>query len=397
MTAQQEKIVSIDARRAGARRTQRHPVRTLFYVLFFAAVLGGVVLFVTYRGSLSAGTFADLFSRIRFTVSQTDEQTAGAFSYDDDPLARFAPFQGGLVMLSGDRLEIFAPSGREKYGVTCQFDNPALAVSDRTVLAYDRGGVSFLLTDNGTTLLKSDWDGVILSACMNRQGFFALISDAVGYASVVTVFDDRQTEIYKWYFRSQYALDASLSPSGTLLALVSAGQEDSRFMGRVTLLNTALEQPVAVRDLPDALPVGTGFLGEKLFYVVTEESASFYNEKGELLLDWPFGSRRLLRYGASEDGYLALSLEDGRSDVSELVVLDSGGARAQLPVLGRLDALSVSGSWVGALANGQARIYSAALTEKGEPFAPSGVRTLIMREDGSALLLGREGLSVYKP
>ncbi|MDR3207482.1 MAG: DUF5711 family protein [Oscillospiraceae bacterium] len=395
MTAQQEKIVPIDARRM--RRARRRPLRMALYVLFFVAVLGGIVLFVTYRGNLSAGTFADLFSRIRFTMSQADEQIAEEFPYDDYLLTRFSPFQGGLALLSGDRLEIFAPSGRAQYGVSCQFANPALAVSDRTVLAYDRGGVSYLLADNGATLLKSDWDGAIYSACMNPKGFFAFISDARGYASTVTVFDDHQSEIYKWYFQRQYALDVSLSPSGALLALVSGGQEDSRFVGRVTLLNTAREEPVAVRDLPDVLPVGVGFLTEKLFYVVTEESASFYNETGELLFDWPFGNRRLLRYGASEDGYLVLSLEDGRSDASELIVLDPGGARAQLPLLGHLDSLSVSGSWVGALADGQAHIYSAALTEKGDPRAAPGVLALLMRADGSALLLGREGLSVFRP
>ena len=394
-TAHTDNIVPIADHMPRRRRVRRHPVRVFIYVLFFAAVITGLILFVTYRNQLTADAFNDLISRLRF-FGQGDEDQAETFSYDDYMLSRFASFQRGVALLSEDRLVIYGPSGQEKYGVDCAFGQPALAVSDRTVLAYDRGGQSVILTDNSTTLLKKDWDGALITACMNRKGAFALVSAERGYASVCNVFDDRQREIYKWYSRDQYILSASLSPSTGLLALCSYGQEPGgRQTGRVTLLDTGRDdKPVMTRDLPDTMPLGVGFMSEKLFYTVTEADASFYNEKGELLLDWSFGGRRLLDYAASDEGFLALCLSGG--DAFDLLVLDEKGVRVKRTVSGKPDALSVAGGWVGLLTGGEARVYNAGLEDKGPPCATDAL-ALLMRGDGTALLLGKNGSTVFKP
>ena len=395
-TAPEDKVVPIATRLPRRKKGRQHPFRMAIYIVFFAVVIGGLIYFVTNRNELSADVFADLFSRLRFTLEREEEDQANAFSYDDYMLSRYAAFQKGLVLLSGDRLAIYGSSGREKYGVDCGFENPALVVSDRTVLAYDRGGQAFVLTDNSATLLKMEWDGVLYTACMNRKGAFALVSSERGYASVCTVFDDRQTPKYKWRFRDQIIIDAALSPSSGLLALVSGGQESDRFVGRVTLLDTRQEDgPVMSCDLPDVLPLHVGFLKERLFYVVTEEGVSFYNEKGESLCDWSFKGDLLLSCAAG-DGKLVLCLTGGGSNACDLVLLDGDGLYAQRTISGSPVSLSAAGDWLGVLVGGRAYVYNAELEPRGQP-AETAARALVMRADGSALLLERSGTTVYKP
>jgi len=394
-SAPKDNVVPIDAHRP-RRRVRRHPVRVFIYVLFFAAVITGLILFVTYRNQLTADAFSDLLSRLRLFGQGTEDQ-ADAFSYDDYMLSHFAAFQKGLALLSNNRLIIYGPSGQEKYGADCAFSNPALVVSDRTVLAYDRGGQSLLLADNGSTLLKRDWDGTLITACMNRKGAFALVSAERGYASVCTVFDDRQREKFKWYARDQYILAAALSPSTGLLAVCSYGEEGGRQTGRVTLLDTGREaDPLMTRDLPDTMPLGVGFMSEKLFYVVTEDRVSFYNENGELLLDWTFDGRRPLAYATGDESWLALCLAGSQPDTFELIILDEKGLRTKLPFTGQPDSLSAAGGWVGLLKGGAARVYNAALEAKGQSSATDAL-ALLMRSDGTALLLGKNGSTAFKP
>ena len=366
----EQKIISI-AKHMPKHRVKRHPIRMFFYCLFFAAVVTGLAFFFIYRDNLSEDLFADLFSRLRFAIDAGEDGQTDVFSYDDYMLSQFASFQNGLVLLSNDRLVIYGPSGREKYGVDCIFTQPALAVSDRTVLAYDRGGHSFFLADNHSTILKREWDNILYTAGMNRKGAFALVSGERGYASVCTVFDSRQREKFVWRSRDHYITDVALSPSADLLALVSCGQDGDRFDGRVTLFNTGYAEPVAAHDLPDTLPINVGFLDDTCFYAVTEKNALIYNDNGEVILDWPFEDLSLLTCSVGED-FLALGLSNGREVADTLVLLTKEGLSARKTLSGHLLCLSAAGGWIGVLTDGTACIYDTGLDLAGQPAVTTG-------------------------
>ena len=391
---QERKIVSIHTRVRG-RRVRWRPMRLLVCVVFFAIVATGAVLFISHQNDLSEDLFADLFSRLRFSMGLEEEGEADTFSFDDYMLSQFASFQNGLVLLSSNRLVVYGPSGAEKYGEDCVFSQPALAVSDRTILAYDRGGFSYFLADGHSAILKREWDNILYTVCMNREGAFALVSAERGYASVCTVFDDRQREKYVWRSREHFIIDAALSPSANLLALISCGQDGDRFDGRVTLLNTGNVAPLAILELPDTLPYYVGFLDETCLFVVTENGVSFYTDEGEVLLEWPFGDRRLMAFDTGDD-FLALGLSNVQNEADTLVLLGKEGPRARKNLSGRLLYLSAAGGYIGILTDGLACIYDNLLAPVGEPAATEAT-ALLARGDGTALLLGQNRSVVYKP
>ncbi len=397
MEKKNDKIIPIDAKGAREKKPRRRPLRHVLFALFCLVILGGVIAFVTYRNELSSNTFADLLSRLRFSFGQGDKQSSVSITYDDYMLSQTSLFQGGLAMLSASRLSVFSPSGQERFGVECSFERPALAVSDRTVLAYDRGGRAYMLTDNGTTLLKQDFSDILYTACMNKKGAYAFVSRARGYASTVTVFDDRQRQMFTWYSATHYISGVSLSDDAKRLAVISSGQQNDQFSGRLTLLDTGKSEPVMTRDFHDALPYRVGFLGNRLFYVVTEDGLSFYDDSGQTLLDWSFDGRRPLAFGASGEGFVAVYLVSGQSTAGELVVLDSKGPRARRSLLGESVSLSVNGSYIGVLADEMASVYDEDLEQRGQSQTAVGIRSLLMRDDGTALMLGQNGSLIYRP
>lgn len=394
----ENKIISISEANKGQKKPRRHPVRNALFALFCLLVIAGVICFVVFRNQLTSNTFADLLSRLRFSLGSGEETVADTFAYDDFMLSQYNVFQNGLILLSDHRLAVFSSAGKEKYGVDCSFARPALAVSDRMALAYDRGGKSYLLIDNSSTLRAEEWSDIIYTACMNKKGAYALVSRERGYASTVHVFDDRQKMQFTWYSARMYITDVALSPSSKLLAVISGGQRNNQFYGHVTLLNTGKEEPIMSVDLPDILPLGVGFLGEKLFYVVTEESLLIYNESGEQQYDFSFDGRPLLAYDASSEGYVVLCLAGaGQTSTGELIAIDREGPRARLAIMGEFTSLSVADKHVGLLVDGVVSAYDADLKSIGQPLAAADARALLMRQDGSALVLSANGTSIYRP
>jgi len=366
-------------------------------VVFISVLVAGLFHFFLYRDQLSETLFRDIYSRLRYSFGSHSDEVAETFSYDDYMLSRFASFQNGLVLLSGDRLVVYGGSGDEKYGVDCGFARPALAVSDRMVLAYDRGGRSFVLTDNNSTIMDGEWGDVLYTVCMNDDGAFALISGERGYASVCTVFDDRQREKFIWKSGSHYILDAALSPSAGLLTLVSCEGGGDQLNGRVTFLDTGSEEnPIAVHELPGTMPWGVGFLEGTFCFVVTDDSALIFSLAGQLLAEWRFEDRELLSFCAG-DNFLALALSGQRDGGGELAFLDGAGFYGKTSYSGHLLSLSAAGKWVGLLTDGAVSVYGADTEPCGQPMSAADAKAVLMRSDGAALLLASNTATVFTP
>jgi hypothetical protein len=368
------------------------------YALLFFAVLVFIIGFVTYRDQLTADTFAGLFSQLRAAFGGESEETSDTFVYDDYMLTRFAVFQKGLALLSDSRLVLYGPSGRQTYATDCFLKEPALAVSDRTVLAYDRGGTSLLWADAHTTLSTRTWPDILFHASMNPRGDTVVVSRERGSASVVTVLSTRFDEEFKWYSSDLYVLDAVLSPAGKRLCVVSAGQEGGVFLGRILLFDTGSDEPLLRLDLPDVLPLAVYALASDLFCVVTENELLFYSGDGVASGSYAFGARSLLAFDAGDD-FIVVCLGDadrvgGRP---ELLSVSADGPRASVFFDGTPDALSATGRFVGLLSAGTAHVYDADLKSTGPALTDETARYLLMRADGSALLLAQNGARVYRP
>jgi hypothetical protein len=368
------------------------------YATLCLAVLLFVIGFVTYRDRLTADTFAGVLSQLRTAFGGELEETSDAFAYDDYMLTRFAVFQKGLALLSDSRLVLYGPSGRQTYAADCFLKEPGLAVSDRTVLAYDRGGTSLLWADAHATLSARTWPDVLFHASMNPRGDTVIVSRERGSSSVVTVLNARFDEVFKWYSSNLYVLDAVLSSSGKRLCVVSAGQEGGQFLGRVLLFDTGAAAPLLRVDLPDVLPLAVRALSPDLFCVVTGSELLFYSGDGAAAGTYAFGARSLLTFDAGDE-FMAVCLGDtdrvgGRP---ELLTVSSNGPRASVFLDGTPDALSAEGRFVGLLSAGAARIYDADLTPIGQALPDEAAQYLLMRADGSALLLAQNGSRVYRP
>ncbi|MDR0381934.1 MAG: DUF5711 family protein [Oscillospiraceae bacterium] len=374
------------------------PVRVTVYAILFFAVLIFVVGFLTYRDQLTADTFTGLFSQLRAVFGKEPGETSDTFVYDDYMLTRFSVFQRGLALLSDSRLALYGPSGRQTYVTDCFLKEPALAVSDRTLLAYDRGGTSLLWADAHATLSARTWPDILFHASMNPRGDTVIVSRERGFSSVVTVLNTRFEEVFKWYSSDLYVLDAVLSPSGKRLCVVSAGQEDGQFLGRVLLFDIGKDTPLLRADLPDVLPLAARALVPDLFCVVTENELLFYGGDGASAGTYAFGARSLLAFDAGED-FVAVCLGD--SDAvgirPELLSVSPDGPRASVFLNGAPDSLSAAGRFVGLLSSGTAHVYDADLNPTGPALPDASARHLLMRADGSALLLAQNGARVYHP
>ena len=359
-------------------------MRKAVTIFIIAAALTAVVVFVASRDDIGGGELDSVFSRL-FRRGETAE--AGVIAFDEGRRTVFALIGRQLAALSPDRFALYDTAGRERVSRAVSFELPALTVAGDKVIVHDRAGRTALAADSGG--IQMEFDFPVLTAAGNARGQFVLITSESGYRGAAHVYDSRNRLTYKWYSAERYIMAASLSPSGSRMAVAAVGQRGEAVSARITFLEPGNLEPLGTADIEDELPLAAYSPDNNHVSILTEAGVYFYTDEGEPIGHYAFGAARLLAAHATDQ---ALFLHIGRNEGgqhSRLVCLSYTGAElGQIQFAEGPDSLAAAGRWCGALEAGVLTRYGIEGTElKAEPLGLSDARGLLLSPNGDILLL----------
>lgn len=316
------------------RQDKRLAVTGALYSLALIGMLACVVFgIVRYHESLRPENLSRLAAYVKAAGTMTDPFTR--YDFEAGLNTVYEPFGSGLAVASGDTYSFVSGLGDSSYSIQLRYNDPAIRVSKDYVLLYDRNGTGLCVANGYAEYLNTHTDSPILTASMNQNGDFALVTDQTGYRSAVTVYDSRQRLLCQWLTSQYYVMAASVSPDGQHFAALCLGQNGMELTTRVLYF-----------DIGKEAPVWTVELGERQVYSMT------HDKSGGLVIVCDDGVARYL--DGQSTGRLAfdrslrlLSAQEG-GDV--LLAFDTGSAGSRgtfIQVLG--DGLSSlwSGSFSG--------------------------------------------------
>ena len=384
-------------KRVDKSKEGRHPVRSILSFLLLLAAVLLVVLFAAYRD----GTGFDVLRR--YLHYGRPEQAGGetVYHYDAASKNRFALLGESLVVLSDASLSLYNGAGEEVWSAPVTMTAPALVSGGGRAAAYDVGGTALYVLDQSGLLLELDAgeEEPYISATLNQNGELAVTAQKKGYKGSVKVYDKSLNPDPVFEFKSsrRYVLDGYVV--GDDLAAVTLGQEDGVFVTSVGLydLSKDAEEPRASYDISGGLAAAIGEQGGKTA-VVTDTSLSFASG-GEITGSCSYGGAYLRDYELGGTGFTALLLNRYRSgSVGRLITVDKDGE-----VLGSLDvreevlSISASGRYLAVLYADRLAVYNQDLQPNAALRGIGDAREVLMRPDGSVLLLSAGSASLFLP
>lgn len=384
-------------KRVDKSKEGRHPVRSILSFLLMLAAVLLVVLFAAYRD----GTGFDVLRR--YLHYGRPEQAGGetVYHYDAASKNRFALLGESLVVLSDASLSLYNGAGEEVWSAPVTMTAPALVSGGGRAAAYDVGGTALYVLDQSGLLLELDAgeEEPYISATLNQNGELAVTAQKKGYKGSVKVYDKSLNPDPVFEFKSsrRYVLDGYVV--GDDLAAVTLGQEDGVFVTSVGLydLSKDAEEPRASYDISGGLAAAIGEQGGKTA-VVTDTSLSFASG-GEITGSCSYGGAYLRDYELGGTGFTALLLNRYRSgSVGRLITVDKDGE-----VLGSLDvreevlSISASGRYLAVLYADRLAVYNQDLQPYAALRGIGDAREVLMRPDGSVLLLSAGSASLFLP
>lgn len=375
-----------------ARKSRRRRFLTFFLVL--AAVLL-VVLAAAWRD----GTGLDILRR---TFSYGDQAAEGetVYEYDTSSQNRFAALGDRLVVLSATKLQILDPVDGEIWSTAVSMSAPALVQSGNRAVAYDIGGTELYVLGEAGELLHLSAQGTepLIAANLNEADWLAVTTQKAAYKGCVTVYDPELERVYEFNSSQRFVTDACVTDNGKYLAAVTLGQEAGTFVSNVVIYDLSKEDPEAEYDVTDGLAAAITDRDGQLV-TVSDTCLTMASTKGEVEATYAYNGAYLRDYSLDGDGFTPLLLNRYRSgSVGRLVTVNEKGEKiASLDVSEEVLDLSAAGRYLAVLYGDSLVVYNQDLevyaTYEGTDYA-SGV---LVRSDGSALLMTGDSASLFLP
>ena len=373
-------------------RKKRHRLRRfLLFLLALVAVLA-VVLVAAWRD----GTGFDILHRY-FSYDQEGD----SYTYDAASSNRFALLGERLVVLSDTSLRLLGQGEEEIWSTQVKMDAPCLSTGGGRAVAYDVGGTElYVLDENGLVKeFTADADHAFLAATLNAEGWLAVTAEKRGDKGAVTVYNDQLSDpVFQFNSSDRFVTDGYVTDDCKRLAAVTLGQENGVFVSNIVLYDLNAEDPVGDYDVSDGLVLAIG-QQDDLLVTVTDTCLALTDRDGEDQVRYDYGGAYLREYAMEGDGFTALLLNRYKSgSVGTLVTVDEEGQEiASLEVREEVLGLSAAGRYLGVLYLDRLVIYNQDLQEYAVLNGISYAKTVLMRQDGTALLVGSQKAELFLP
>ena len=372
-------------------------VRLLAFLVTLALLLGAVAA-VVYRDRLNFDSIRRWF--VYRSLEKSDSGQTESFQYDSAGKGGYSQVGDDLLVWSTAGVRLYSSGGVEYLNESLTLNRPVADTCGSAALIYDAGGnVLHTYEDRSTSFVLNTGQGhEILSARMGPGGSFAVTTRESGYKGVVTVYSSGGHPVVGIRISTRFVTDGLLSDDGKTVAVLTVGQNEDVFESGLDLYALDGDVPFASYSLGNNAILDLRADGSA-FWALGESSLSVARADGSAAVHYDYAGRYLKDYALDGDGFSALLLGKYRagSGAALVTVGADGQELASLDLEDQVLDLDASGRYVAVLTAAGLTLYTKDLQLYDALENTMGARSVVLRSDGTAFLVGGETARLYIP
>ena len=385
------------------RRSQAAPRRSggfgrALRVLLTLLIVLAVVVAAAWKDLKSLDSVKRLFSYNKIT--QDEQGKAELYAFSNDRSNVFALLGDHLIVASTTNVTVLGDDGSIVYSGSVKLTSPAIAVGGQTAAVYDIGAQTLLVFSASGLVrdMSGECSGSILSVSLNPSDYLTLNAEKSGYKSTVTVYDASGEKVFAFNSSERYVIDAAVLRDCKHMAAVTLGEANGAVANTVSLYSLGSEKAASVNTLTGSLLLSLDSVAGSLA-CLTDESLTFFTAGGSLAGSYRFEYPYLRGVSMEGDGFAALLLSRYRSGSALRIVTvgTDGEALGGLDSRGEVLSLSAAGNYLAVLYSDSLVIYTPQMEEYARLVGTEYARAVIMRDDGTAVLIGSASAWLYIP
>jgi dipeptidyl aminopeptidase/acylaminoacyl peptidase len=299
----------------------------------------------------------------------------------------FAKYNENIVAAYRDNIKIYNKDLEEEETILCSGVDPYVKTNgDNMLVFYPSEKKALLKTGKNETNITTPY--YILNATVNKNGYYAFVTEEKGFKSQVLDYDNKGNELYKWHSADYYITDVSISDDNTKMVVTAFVNDENQIKSSVMVFSFTDSKPVAKIEEKDNVIISAAFSDKNKINIVGDKKCGVYNSDLVKMWEETYDSKQLFTYNISgENIIIAYADTSSATDKVSVKIYSQGGKeKGEYIHDGEITGIDVSDG--GILAYSKRQMY--VLSESGRV-----KRHLDVNVDISNAFLSDDGKSVF--
>ena len=292
-----------------------------------------------------------------------------------------------LILVYDDAVRILDSTAKSISEISHTYKHPVADCKSGRVLLFDIGGKDFRVQSKTRVLHEKTLDYMILTGALGKDGSVAVATRTNGAESMLTVFDPKNREVFKWECSKEQIVACDVSDSGKLFACAVLSVDNGSVYSKLYLFKKNSDKAYASFDYPDSAIANVEFLANDTLMVTGNDICQII--KGEEIkekIDVSVNTPSMLYISENNTAVLVLSKYSSTTEKIVEVYDKSGRQLFETGVSGIIKSISTDGKYTAVLTDKKVYIYN----RKGEICGSHKVNT-----DASDVIVSSRYTYVY--
>ncbi|MBR5201930.1 MAG: hypothetical protein IKW45_01580 [Clostridia bacterium] len=346
----------------------------LLLVIIAAAQFGGV-------------TFSTISDRVRTSLAGIGSGEGYPYNMNGIEISNAGITNSELVLVQDDTVKVLDSTAKELSNITHKYDHPVMNSNSGRILLYDEGGTEFRVQSKTRILYEKELKNIIFTGAMGKNGSVAIASSASGAESMLTVYDDKEDEIFVWKCAKEHIVSCDVSDNGKLFAVSVMNVDNGSVYSKVYIFDKNKTEPKASFEYKDSAISSVQFLSNETLFVLGNNVCEIIKgdevkEKIDVSVNTPS------RLYISDNNTAVLVLSKYSSTTKKIIKVynKSGKELFTQEIDGLVKSVSTDGRYIAVLTDDNVQIYNT----KGEMVGSADVNT-----DAEEVIVSSRNTYVY--
>ena len=236
----------------------------------------------------------------------------------------FDIYKNQIALFNSQGLKTYNYKGEYQWDIPAKVYDPYLDTNGNYAILADIDGGEIQHVSGDTVDFVIRTSQPIQKAAVSSDGYVAVVTSEKGYKSLVSVYDNKGEEIYKWYSGEIYVVDAQIAPDHKKMAVVGIDTSKNNLSSVVMFFDLSSDNPTAQVILDNSLAYQLVYAGQDVV-VLTDHALKLIKNSGEIKAEYDFSGRSLHAFDLENTSKMVLALSQKDTDNSansQIVVLN---------------------------------------------------------------------------
>ena len=226
-------------------------------------------------------------------------------SIKDTEATLFERVGDNVLLLSGEGLVITDETLDKKVFANRAGSKPQIKSTKDNYIQFFSGSKTVFVND-GSETKEIVCDNNVITATINKNGYYAIATDEKGYKALITVYNTRDEEIFKWHSADNFVLGLALSPDNKSLATSMIHFGNDKQSNLLTVFKFSEEKPVSSAEINSNFVAEIKYISSSKILVIGSEEMMMYSPKGDKIWNVSYDGEKLVNYSVN-DNYIAIA------------------------------------------------------------------------------------------